>query len=159
MATTLNVGDKAPNFKSINQHGKTVSLSQYNGKAVILVFYPADDTPICTVQNCNLGLNYAALQDAGLTVIGISPDGAASHLKFINKYKLPYTLVADEDKTILNQYGVWGEKNMYGNKVIGVHRTTFIINEKGIIVKIFLKPKNKAHAEEILAAWQLLNSK
>jgi thioredoxin-dependent peroxiredoxin len=158
MATTLKVGDKAPAFKSKDQDGNSFSLADYKGKNVVIYFYPGDDTPVCTVQSCNLRDNFAMLKKEGLHVIGISPDGVTSHKKFTTKYDLPFTLVADESKEILNKYGVWGEKNMYGNKVIGVHRTTFIINEKGIIVKIFLKPKNKAHAEEIIKAWQALKS-
>lgn len=153
MATSLNVGEKAPLFKSKDQNGNSVSLADFKGKPVVIYFYPADDTPVCTVQSCNLRDNYSALQKAGLAVLGISPDGVASHKKFEEKFDLPFTLVTDENKTILEKYGVWGEKNMYGNKVIGVHRTTFLIDEKGIIRKIFLKPKNKAHAEEILKAW------
>ncbi len=152
MATSLIVGQKAPSFKSKDQNGKAVSLADYKGKRVVIYFYPADNTPVCTVQSCNLRDNYALLKKEGYTVIGISPDGVASHKKFEEKFELPFTLVTDESKEILNKYGVWGEKNMYGNKVIGVHRTTFMIDEKGVIVKIFLKPKNKAHAEEIIKA-------
>ena len=109
-----------------------------------------------SVQSCNLRDNYALLQKEGFTVIGISPDGVASHKKFEQKFELPFTLIADEQRDILNKYGVWGEKNMYGNIVIGVHRTTFVIDEKGIIVKIFTRPKNKAHAEEIVKFNELM---
>jgi peroxiredoxin Q/BCP len=159
MATTLQVGEKAPAFKSKDQHGETVQLADYKGKKIALYFYPADDTPVCTVQSCNLRDNHAMLKKAGFTVIGVSPDGVASHKKFEQKFGLPFTLVADEKKEIVNKYGVWGEKNMYGNIVIGVHRTTFLIDEKGVIRKIFLKPKNKAHAEEIIRAWNELEGK
>ena len=156
MATTLKEGQEAPAFKGKNQNGETVSLADYKGKKVVLYFYPADDTPVCTVQSCNLRDNYALLQKEGFTVIGISPDGVASHKKFEQKFELPFTLIADEQRDILNKYGVWGEKNMYGNIVIGVHRTTFVIDEKGIIVKIFTRPKNKAHAEEIVKFNELM---
>ncbi|RYZ16978.1 MAG: peroxiredoxin, partial [Chitinophagaceae bacterium] len=117
---------------------------------VVLYFYPADDTPVCTVQSCNLRDNYALLQQAGYQVIGISPDDVASHKKFEEKFSLPFPLLADPKRAIIEQYGVWGEKNMYGNTVIGLHRTTFVIDEKGVIAKIFLRPRNKQHAEEIL---------
>jgi thioredoxin-dependent peroxiredoxin len=159
MATTLKVGEKAPVFKGKDQNGKTISLADFKGKTVVIYFYPADDTPVCTVQSCNLRDNYALLKKEGFMVIGISPDGVASHKKFEEKFDLPFTLVADDKREIVEKYGVWGEKNMYGNIVIGVHRTTFIIDEKGIIRKIFLKPKNKAHAEEIVKAWKELKGK
>ncbi len=116
----------------------------------MLYFYPEDDTPTCTVQACNLRDNYGDLKKAGFEVIGVSPDNAGSHQKFQNKFSLPFTLLADPEHTIINQYGVWGEKNLYGRKYMGLHRTTFVIDENGILQKIFLRPKNKAHAEEIL---------
>ncbi len=156
MATSMNVGEKAPLFKGKDQNNNTTSLADFKGTPVVIYFYPADDTPVCTVQSCNLKDNYAALKKAGITVIGISPDGVESHKKFETKFDLPFKLIADQNRVILEKYGVWGEKNMYGNKVIGVHRTTFLIDEKGVIRKIFLKPKNKAHAEEILKAWSEL---
>jgi thioredoxin-dependent peroxiredoxin len=156
MATSLAEGQKAPSFKGENQNGETVSLADFKGKKIVIYFYPEDDTPVCTVQSCNLRDNYASLKKAGFEVIGISPNGVDSHKKFEEKFDLPFILIADEKKEILNKYGVWGEKNMYGNLVIGVHRTTFVIDEKGIIRKIFLRPKNKAHAEEILKSAQLL---
>jgi thioredoxin-dependent peroxiredoxin len=153
MATSMQVGDKAPSFKTKDQNGKTVSLSDYKGKWLAIYFYPADDTPVCTVQSCNLRDNYALLKKTGIEIVGISPDGEKSHKKFETKFDLPFTLLADESRAILEKYGVWGEKNMYGNIVIGVHRTTFLIDPKGVIRKIFLKPKNKAHAEEIVKAY------
>jgi len=119
----------------------------------VLYFYPADDTPTCTIEACNLRDNYTALQHSGFEVIGISPNDVTSHKKFEEKFNLPFTLIADTKHTIINAYGVWGDKQMFGNHYMGVLRTTFIIDEKGIIKKIFLKPKNKAHAEEILKAW------
>lgn len=150
MATHLKAGDKAPSFTGKNQHGEKISLSDFKGKKVVIYFYPEDDTPVCTVQACNLRDNYSALKKAGFTVIGISPDDVTSHQKFEKKYDLPFILVADPDHKIINAYGVWGEKNLYGNKFMGLHRTTFVIDEKGIITKVFLKPRSKMHAEEII---------
>lgn len=156
MATHLTEGNKAPAFKGKDQNGNTVSLADYKGKKVVLYFYPQDDTPTCTVQACNLRDNFAALTANGFTVIGISPDEEKKHKKFENKYQLPFTLIADPKHTIIEKYGVWGEKQLYGRKYMGLHRTTFLIDEKGIVKKIFLKPRSKQHTEEILKAWQLL---
>jgi peroxiredoxin Q/BCP len=147
---TLKEGDKAPAFSGKNQNGKKVTLSELKGKKVVLYFYPEDDTPTCTVQACNLRDNYALLKKHGFEVIGVSPNDEKSHKKFETKFNLPFTLLADADHAIINKYGVWGEKQMFGNKYMGVHRTTFVINEKGVISKIFLRPKNKQHAEEIV---------
>jgi peroxiredoxin Q/BCP len=154
--THLQEGDKAPAFTGKDQDGKKVSLSGYKGKKVVLYFYPEDDTPTCTVQACNLRDNYALLKKAGFTILGISPDEEKKHKKFEGKYELPFTLVADPDHAIIDKYGVWGEKLLYGRRYMGLHRTTFLIDEKGIIRKIFLKPKSKQHAEEILKAWSEL---
>ena len=154
--THLQEGDKAPAFTGKDQDGKSVSLSGYKGKKVVLYFYPEDDTPTCTVQACNLRDNYALLKKAGFTILGISPDEEKKHKKFEGKYDLPFTLVADPGHTIIDKYGVWGEKLLYGRRYMGLHRTTFLIDEKGIIRKIFLKPKSKQHAEEILKAWSEL---
>ena len=147
---TLKEGDKAPVFHGKDQNGKKVALNEYKGKRVVLYFYPEDDTPTCTVQACNLRDNYALLKKNGFEVIGVSPNDEKSHKKFETKFNLPFTLLADPDHAIINKYGVWGEKQMFGNKYMGVHRTTFVINEKGVISKIFLRPKNKQHAEEIV---------
>jgi peroxiredoxin Q/BCP len=149
---TLKEGDKAPAFSGKDQNGKKVALSELKGKKVVLYFYPEDDTPTCTVQACNLRDNYALLKKHGFEVIGVSPNDEKSHKKFEAKFNLPFTLLADADHAIINKYGVWGEKQMFGNKYMGVHRTTFVINEKGVISKIFLRPRNKQHAEEIVAA-------
>ena len=150
MPTQLQPGDKAPAFTGINQDGIKVSLSGLKGKKVVLYFYPEDDTPTCTVQACNLRDNYGALTKAGYTVIGVSPNSIADHQKFREKFNLPFSLLADPEHKIINAYGVWGEKSLYGRKYMGLHRTTFVIDEKGLIEKVFLRPKNKAHAEEIL---------
>jgi peroxiredoxin Q/BCP len=147
---TLKEGDKAPAFSGKDQNGKKVSLSEYKGKKVVLYFYPEDDTPTCTIQACNLRDNYALLKKEGFEVIGVSPNDEKSHKKFENKFNLPFTLIADVNHAIIDKYGVWGEKIMFGNKYMGVHRTTFVIDEKRVIRKIFLRPKNKQHAEEIV---------
>ena len=148
----LQEGDKAPAFKAEDQYGNTIRLSDFKGKKVILYFYPDDDTPTCTEEACNLRDNYSRLTDKGIVVLGVSPDDEKSHKKFETKFNLPFTLLADPDHTIIDKYGVWGEKQMFGNKYMGVNRTTFVINEKGVISRIFLRPKNKAHAEEIVEA-------
>lgn len=149
---TLKEGDKAPVFSGMDQDGKKVSLSSYKGQKVVLYFYPEDDTPTCTIQACNLRDNYGLLKKNGFVVLGVSPDDVKKHKKFEAKFGLPFTLLADPEHAIIDKYGVWGEKQMFGNHYMGVHRTTFVIDEKGIIRKIFLKPKNKQHAEEIIAA-------
>jgi len=150
MPTHLQAGIKAPSFTGVDQDGRKVSLSDLKGQKVVLFFYPEDDTPTCTIQACNLRDNYSLLQKNGFNVIGISPDDVKSHQKFRQKFSLPFTLLADPQHRIIEKYGVWGEKNLYGRKYMGLHRTTFVIDEKGIIKKIFLRPKNKAHAEEII---------
>ena len=152
--THLSEGDKAPAFKSKDQNGNPVSLSDFKEKKVVLYFYPEDDTPTCTIEACNLRDNYSLLKQKGIIVLGVSPDDEKKHKKFEQKFNLPFTLVADQDKKIIDKYGVWGEKNLYGRKYMGLHRTTFLIDEKGIIKKIFKKPKSKIHSEEILKAWQ-----
>jgi peroxiredoxin Q/BCP len=148
---TLKEGDKAPAFSGKDQNGNKVSLSDLKGKKVVLYFYPEDDTPTCTIQACNLRDNYGLLKQHGFEVIGVSPDDEKKHKKFEAKYNLPFTLIADAKHAIIDKYGVWDEKIMFGHKYMGVLRTTFVIDEKGIIRKIFLRPKNKAHAEEIIA--------
>ena len=152
--THLQEGDKAPAFTGRDQNGEKLSLSDYKGKKLVLYFYPEDDTPTCTVQACNLRDNYALLKKEGFTILGISPDEEKKHKKFEAKYDLPFTLVADPEHTIIDKYGVWGEKVLYGRHYMGLHRTTFLIDEKGVIRKIFLRPKNKQHAEEIVKAWK-----
>jgi thioredoxin-dependent peroxiredoxin len=151
MAIVLKEGDKAPAFTGVDQNGKKVSLKDFKGEKLVLYFYPEDDTPTCTIQACNLRDNYTLLKQNGFEVIGVSPDEALKHKKFEAKFNLPFTLLADNKHIILEKYGVWDQKQMFGNKYMGVLRTTFVIDEKGIIRKIFLRPKNKAHAAEILA--------
>jgi peroxiredoxin Q/BCP len=149
----LKEGDKAPAFSGNDQNGKKVSLPDFKGQKIVLYFYPEDDTPTCTIQACNLRDNYALLKQNRFVVIGVSPNDEKSHLKFEQKFDLPFTLIADPSHAIIDQYGVWGEKNLYGRKYTGLHRTTFLIDEKGIIRKIFLKPRSKQHAEDIIKAW------
>ncbi len=152
MPTHLKEGDKAPAFTSTDQDGNKISLSDFKGRKVVLFFYPEDDTPTCTIEACNLRDNYAVLKKNGFVVLGVSPDDESSHARFKEKFQLPYSLIADPEKKIIDQYGVWGLKKLYGREYMGLYRTTFVINEKGIIKKIFLRPRNKAHAEEILKA-------
>ena len=150
----LKEGDKAPAFTGKDQNGQPVSLADHKGRRLVLYFYPEDDTPTCTIQACNLRDNYALLKRKGLSILGVSPDEEKKHKKFEAKYNLPFTLVADPTHKIIDKYGVWGEKQLYGRKYMGLHRTTFLIDEKGIIRKIFERPRNKAHAEEIVRAWK-----
>lgn len=146
----IEVGQKAPDFKGINQNGQEISLSQFKGKKVILYFYPKDNTPGCTAEACNLNDNYQYWLSKGYEVIGISPDSVASHKKFEEKFGLSFHLISDTEKTILQAYGVWGEKKNYGKVYFGVIRTTFIIDEKGIIEKVISKVDTKNHTEQIV---------
>lgn len=154
--TSLKEGSKAPTFKGKDQNGNIISLADYKGKRVILYFYPEDDTPTCTIQACNLRDNFSIINNSGYTVLGVSPDTEKSHKKFEQKYALPFSLIADPHHYIIDKYGVWGEKQLYGRNYMGLHRTTFLIDEKGIIRKIFSRPKNKQHAQEILQAWEAI---
>ena len=154
--THLTEGKKAPAFKGKDQNGDQVSLADFKGKKIVLYFYPQDDTPTCTVQACNLRDNFSLLKKQGFIVLGVSPDEQKKHKKFEAKYDLPFTLIADADHKIIDSYAVWGEKQLYGKTYMGLHRTTFLIDEKGIIRKVFLKPKSKQHTEEILNAWAAL---
>lgn len=149
------VGEQAPLFEATAQNGETVRLADYRGQKVALYFYPKDDTPGCTKQACNLRDNYALLQEHGIAILGVSPDDVVSHDGFASKYTLPFPLLADPHRTILEAYGAWGEKNLYGRKYIGVKRSTFLIDEHGIIRKIFRRPKVAAHAKEILTSFHL----
>ena len=137
----LTEGMKAPAFSGTDQDGNTISLKDFKGRKLVLYFYPADDTPTCTIQACNLRDNYGLLKKEGFEVIGVSPDEEKSHIKFREKFNLPFPLIADPRHKIIGKFGVWGEKQLYGRKYMGLHRTTFLIDEKGIIRKIFKKPK------------------
>lgn len=150
--THLKEGDKAPDFSGKNEKGEEISLSDYKGKKLILFFYPKDNTPGCTAEACNLRDNFAELKKQGFELLGVSPDSARKHQNFIKKFDLPFPLLADTEQEVLNKYGVWGEKQMFGRKYMGVFRTTFIINEEGIVEKIFTKVKTNAHTEQILEA-------
>jgi peroxiredoxin Q/BCP len=148
--TTLKSGDKAPGFKGVNQDGKKIGLQDFSGKKLILYFYPKDNTPGCTAESCNLNDNYNDWIEKGFEVVGVSPDSVESHRKFKEKFNLKFDLIADTEKEIMQAYGAWGEKNMYGKKYMGVLRTTFVIDENGIIQDIFKKVKTKDHTNQIL---------
>lgn len=150
MATTLKAGDKAPDFTSKDQNGEEITLANFKGKTVILYFYPKDDTPGCTAEACDFRDNYQSLIGKGYEVIGVSTDDSKSHKKFETKYSLPFPLIADEDKSINEAYGVWAEKNNYGKKYMGTVRTTFIIDANGIIKHIIGKVDTKAASQQVL---------
>lgn len=147
----LQVGEKAPSFEAKDQDGNIVKLSDFQGKKVVLYFYPKDDTPGCTAQACSLRDNYEALLAKGYAVLGVSADDEKSHKKFANKYSLPFPLLADPEHNIIEAYHVWAEKSMYGKTYMGIVRTTFIIDEKGVIQEIISKIATKNHAEQVLA--------
>jgi len=146
----LNIGDKAPDFEGLNQDGKKVSLKDFSGKKLILYFYPKDNTPGCTAESCNLNDNYNSWVEKGFDVLGVSPDSQKSHQNFKNKFNLKFDLIADTEKEILQKYGAWGEKSMYGKKYMGVLRSTFVIDENGVIEEIFEKVKTKDHTNQII---------
>lgn len=146
----LVAGEKAPEFAALNQKGETVQLSDYRGKKVVLYFYPKDNTPGCTAQACSLRDNYDALIAAGYVVLGVSPDSVQSHQKFINKFNLPFDLIADTDNQIATAYGVWAEKNNFGKKYMGIVRTTFVIDENGVLTEVITKIDTAEHAAQIL---------
>lgn len=148
--TALKTGDKAPDFTGKDQKGNEISLESLKGNKVVLYFYPKDDTPGCTAQACSLRDNYEALINAGYRVIGVSPDNEKSHVKFAEKYDLPFPLLADTDKKIANDYGVWGRKKFMGKEYDGVIRTTIIIDEEGVISEVIDKVDTKNHANQIL---------
>ena len=146
-------GNKAPDFTAKDQNGDKVKLSDLRGQKVVLYFYPKDDTPGCTKQACSLRDSYDVFTEKGIKVLGVSIDDEKSHQKFISKYELPFDLIADTDKKIVEKYGVWGEKSMYGKTYMGTLRKTFLIDEEGKIVKIFDKVKVSEHADEVLQAF------
>jgi peroxiredoxin Q/BCP len=148
----LKEGDMAPDFTVKNQKGEKVKLSDFRGQKVVLYFYPKDDTPGCTKEACSLRDSFEIFEKKGVKILGVSNDDQQKHQKFISKYNLPFDLLADTDKTVVNLYGVYGEKSMYGKKYMGIHRKTFLIDENGKIAKIFDKVNVSKHAEEILEA-------
>ena len=148
--TTLKVNDKAPNFVGFDQQGKTIQTADFAGKKYAVYFYPKDNTPGCTVQACNLRDNYDALAEAGISIIGVSMDSEVSHQKFISKFELPFPLIADTDKKVIEAFQVWGPKKFMGKEYDGIHRTTFVMDENNVIQGIISKPKTKDHASEIL---------
>lgn len=150
----LNPGDKAPDFKSTDQDGKTVSLKDFEGHKLIIYFYPKADTPGCTAESCNLRDNYDDLLNKGYKILGVSPDSVEKQKKFAVKYNLPFPLLADEDKTVIKAFGAWGTKKMYGKEYEGLLRTTYVINENAVVEKVFEKVKTKDHAAQILEAMQ-----
>ncbi len=144
------IGKAAPSFTANNQHGNPISLADFSGKKLVLYFYPKDDTPGCTAEACSLRDNYDALLAQGYAIVGVSPDDEKKHTKFITKYNLPFDLLADTDNAIALAYGVWVEKSMYGRKYMGIARTTFVINENGILEEIIEKVDTKNHAQQLL---------
>jgi peroxiredoxin Q/BCP len=148
--TSLKEGDKAPDFKAFDTEGNIISLKSLKGKKIILYFYPADLTPTCTVEACNFRDNFNLLRKKGYEIIGISPDDVKTHKRFAERNKLPFTLLADTDRKIIDAYGVWGPKKLYGREYMGLYRTTFVINEKGKIEKVITKVKSKQATEQIL---------
>ena len=154
-ANPLNAGTPAPSFSTTVQDGSSRSLGDYAGKKLALYFYPRDMTPGCTAQACNLTENFSQLAEAGIEVLGVSPDPAAKHVKFIDKYSLAFDLACDEDLSLHKAFGVWGLKKFMGKEYEGTHRTTFLIDEQGAIASVILKPKTKDHAAEVLAGFGL----
>lgn len=150
--THLKEGQKAPNFKGHDENENPVSLADFKGKKLILYFYPADNTPTCTVEACNLRDNFDMLKKVGYAILGVSPDSAKKHQNFIQKHNLPFPLLVDEDLAVIKAYGVWGMKKTFGKEYEGLLRTTFVIDENGIIEKIIDKVESKRHAEQILDA-------
>ena len=154
-ANPLTAGTPAPAFETNLQDGSTRALADYAGKKLALYFYPRDMTPGCTAQACNLTEHYAGLGEAGIEVLGVSPDPAAKHMKFIDKYVIAFDLACDEDLSLHKAFGVWGLKKFMGKEYEGTHRTTFLIDENGSIASVILKPKTKDHATEVLAGFGL----
>jgi peroxiredoxin Q/BCP len=150
MTIKLNIGDKAPNFSCKNEKGELVSLKDFKGKNLVLYFYPKDDTPGCTAEACDLRDNYQNFLSKGFEILGVSPDSEKKHQKFIDKHELPFSLLADEDHSVAEAYGVWGEKSMYGRKYMGILRTTFVIDANGKLSNIIEKVDTKAHSKQLI---------
>jgi len=149
--THLKPGDKAPDFKGKDQNGNPIGLADFKGSKLVLYFYPRDNTPGCTAQACNLRDNYDVLLKQGYKVVGVSADNEKSHVKFIEKFELPFPLIADTEKEILKAFGVWGPKKFMGREFDGIHRTTFIIDEKGVIAEVIEKVDTKNHTAQFIA--------
>jgi peroxiredoxin Q/BCP len=145
----LSTGDLAPAIESVDQEGKKITLEQYRGKKLVLYFYPKDNTPGCTAESCDLRDHYEQFLEQGFEVIGVSADSEKSHQHFAEKFQLPFRLISDTEKKVLQDYGVWGEKKLYGKTYMGIHRKTFIIDEEGIIIKIIEKVNTKEHSRQI----------
>ena len=154
----LKIGDSAPDIDAIDNNGNRINLKTFLGKKVILYFYPKDNTPGCTVESCNLRDNYESLKAQGFEVIGVSADSEATPQKFVSRFNLPFKLIADTDKKVLNDYGVWGEKKFMGRTYQGIHRTTFVISEDGVIENIITKVKTKNHSKQILEQTKTINT-
>ncbi|WP_282116553.1 thioredoxin-dependent thiol peroxidase [Cellulophaga baltica] len=148
---TLKIGDKVPSFSVNDQDGNTINLSDYLGKKIIVFFYPKASTPGCTAEACNLRDNYAALQSQGYELLGVSADSEKRQANFKNKYEFPFPLLADEDHTVINAFGVWGPKKFMGKTYDGIHRMTFVVDEKGVVSNVIEKVKTKDHAAQLLA--------
>ena len=151
----LEVGEMAPSFEGVNQNNEKISSNDYVGSKWVIYFYPKDNTPGCTAQACSLRDGYDALRNHGIKVLGVSADGVKSHDKFASKFDLPFALLADEDKEVINKFGVWGPKKFMGREYEGIHRVSFVIDEKGVITHVIQKPKTKDHANEILGLLNL----
>jgi peroxiredoxin Q/BCP len=147
----LKVGDPAPAFTAKDQNGKTITMEEYRGKKVVLYFYPKDNTPGCTAEACDLRDNYSRFQKEGYEILGVSADSEKSHQNFIAKYQLPFRLISDPDRKVLEAYGAWGEKKMYGKSYMGILRKTFVISEEGTVEKIIEKVKTKEHSQQIFS--------
>jgi peroxiredoxin Q/BCP len=150
--TQLKAGDKAPGFSSLNEKNETINLSDFKGKKLVLYFYPKDDTPGCTAQACSLRDHYQSFLGNGYEVLGVSPDSVKKHVKFQDKYNLPFSLLADEDHSVSEAYGVWGEKKFMGKVYMGVNRTTFVIDENGVIERVITSVDTSNHADQLLTA-------
>jgi peroxiredoxin Q/BCP len=151
----LTIGSKIPSITSSDQNGKEINLSQFNGKKLVVYFYPKDDTPGCTAQACSLRDNFEILVEKEIVILGVSADSAQTHTKFIEKYKLPFSLLADTEKEIIKAFGVWGSKKFMGRTYDGIHRTSFLFNEDSTLIAVLDKPNTKDHANEILQTYKL----